>query len=171
MTPRAPFLPKKRNIISKHTGTSRLSPSHLVELTLSFLMVPPWPLRSSSSPRTINFPFADTIAPTAPLFARPLPKSHTSINIASTPPQQYQCFIWVSNHHPVLSWGDLTIGWSNSGVCNYGHRRRTNPRRNQMTESLHYTPIHSLSRCKNTFYIYDMDLWSTPSGVWGSTMM
>ena len=43
MTPRAPFLPKKRNIISKHTGTSRLSPSHLVELTLSFLTVPPWP--------------------------------------------------------------------------------------------------------------------------------
>ena len=78
MTPRAPFLPKKRNIISKHTGTSRLSPSHLVELTLSFLMVPPWTLRSSSSPRTINFPLADTIAPTAPFFAQPLPNIHTS---------------------------------------------------------------------------------------------
>jgi hypothetical protein len=32
-------------------------------------------------------------------------------------------------------------------------------------------PIHSLSRCRNTLYIYDMNLWSTPSGVQGSTMM
>ena len=119
MTPRAPFLPKKRNIKSKYTGTSGLSPSHLVELTLSFLTVPPWPLRSSSSPRTINFPLADTIAPTAPLFARPLPKIHTSSDTASTPPKRYQYLIWVSNHRPVPSCGDPTAGLFHSGVFIY----------------------------------------------------
>ena len=119
MTPRAPFLPKKRNIISKHTGTSRLSPSHLVELTLSFLMVPPWPLRSSSSPRTVNFPLADTIAPTAPLFARPLPNIHTSSDTASTPPKRYHYLIWVSNHPPVPSCGDPPAGLLHSGAFIY----------------------------------------------------
>ena len=34
-----------------------------------------------------------------------------------------------------------------------------------------HIPIHSLSRCKSTLYIYNIDLWSISSGVWGSTIM
>ena len=86
MTPRAPFLPKKINIVSFYTGTSGLSLSHLLELTPSFLTVPPWPPRSIFSPRTINFPLLGSTTPTAPFSAHPLPEIHTSINIASTPP-------------------------------------------------------------------------------------
>jgi hypothetical protein len=118
------FLPAKsdsvpfwlNSLISKYTGTSRLSPSHLVVLTISFPTIPPWPLRSSSSPRTINFPLEDDITPTAPFFARPLPKIHTSFDTASTPPKQYQYLIWVSNHPPVPSCGDPTAGLFHSSA-------------------------------------------------------
>ena len=86
MTPRAPFLTLKINILSFYTGTSKLSLFHLVELTPSFLTVPRWPPRSILSLRTINFPLIRSTTPTAPFSAHPLPEIHTSINIASTPP-------------------------------------------------------------------------------------
>ena len=90
MTPRAPFLTLKINMLSFYTGTSGLPLFNVVELTLSFLTVPRWPPRSILPLRTINFPLRGSTTPTAPFSAHPLLEIHTSINIASTPPQQYQ---------------------------------------------------------------------------------